>query len=525
MGRWFRRKDKDRKKSRAESEAALEEAQAAGEEAPEPVEDANVAAGFSLRQDEFEAGVTEAEAEGLSAVTPSELPPEPPEEVPEEPRRGFFARFHKSKDAAEPERPETEPVEAGTAQPSPEVPPEEIPPLDLAAPLKETEQETTLESAETGETPEALPVPESGAHQGFFSRLLQGSDRPALEASCAEALVLQKAALDAEPEVVIEAPEAGLEAAEEHGEEALEPRRGMFRRLRERLSRTRETLAGGLDRLLNGRKEVDALLLEELEELLITADIGVETTLFLIQALHEKLRRRELGDVERLKAALKAEMVALLTAPPPPEITARPWVVLVVGINGVGKTTTIAKLAHQARLQNLSPMLVAADTFRAAAVEQLEIWGERVGAPVIKQKTGADPAAVVFDGLAAAQARGVDLVFVDTAGRLHTKVNLMEELKKIHRTAVKKLPGAPHEVYLVLDATTGQNALSQARLFHEAVGLTGLILTKMDGTAKGGVALGVVHETGIPLRYIGVGEGMEDLRPFDAEAFVEAILG
>jgi fused signal recognition particle receptor len=218
-------------------------------------------------------------------------------------------------------------------------------------------------------------------------------------------------------------------------------------------------------------------------------------------------------------------MVSLLTAPPPPERTARPWVVLVVGINGVGKTTTIAKLAHQARLRGLNPMLVAADTFRAAAVEQLEIWGQRVGAPVIKQKTGADPAAVVFDGLAAAQARGLDLVFLDTAGRLHTKVNLMEELKKIYRTAAKKLPGAPHEVYLVLDATTGQNALSQARLFHEAVGLTGLILTKMDGTAKGGVALGVVHETGLPLRYIGVGERMEDLRPFDAEAFVEAILG
>ena len=299
----------------------------------------------------------------------------------------------------------------------------------------------------------------------------------------------------------------------------------MFRRLRERLGRTRETLAGGLDRLLRGRKEVDALLLEELEELLITADLGVDTTLFLINALFEKLRRRELADVERLKAALKAEMVALLASPPPPMLSARPWVVLVVGINGVGKTTTIAKLAHQARLQGLSPMLVAADTFRAAAVEQLEIWGERVGAPVIKQKTGADPAAVVFDGLAAAQARGVDLVYVDTAGRLHTKVNLMEELKKIQRTAAKRLPGAPHETFLVLDATTGQNALSQARLFHEAVGLTGLILTKMDGTAKGGVALGVVHETGIPLRYIGVGEGMEDLRPFDAEAFVEAILG
>jgi len=330
---------------------------------------------------------------------------------------------------------------------------------------------------------------------------------------------LRKGTSPEEPESTEPEPEA------EAAEEAAEPRKGMFRRLRERLSRTRETLAGGLDRLLRGRKEVDAALLEELEELLITADLGVDTTLFLIHTLEEKLRRRELSEVERLKAALKEEMTALLGAPPRPELSARPWVVLVVGVNGVGKTTTIAKLAHQARLGGLNPLLVAADTFRAAAVEQLEIWGERVGAPVIKQKTGADPAAVVFDGLAAAQARGSDLVFVDTAGRLHTKVNLMEELKKIHRTAAKKVPGAPHEVLLVLDATTGQNALSQARLFHEAVGLTGLILTKMDGTAKGGVALGVVHETGVPLRYIGVGEGMEDLRPFDPEAFVEAILG
>ncbi len=299
----------------------------------------------------------------------------------------------------------------------------------------------------------------------------------------------------------------------------------MFRRLRDRLSRTREALGGGLDRLFRGRKVVDAELLEDLEELLITADLGVETSLFLIQALQDKLRRRELADVEKLKAALQEEMVALLAGPAPQDRSAHPWVVLVVGINGVGKTTTIAKLAHQDRQQGLTPMLVAGDTFRAAAVEQLEIWGERVGAAVVKQKTGADPAAVVFDGLAAAVARGVDTVYVDTAGRLHTKVNLMEELKKINRTATKKIPGAPHEVLLILDATTGQNALNQARLFHEAVGVTGLILTKMDGSAKGGVALAVVHETGIPLKYIGVGEAMEDLRPFDPEAFVEAILG
>jgi fused signal recognition particle receptor len=430
MGRWFRRKDKDRKKSRAESEADREEDQAAAAAAPPP---------------------DEPELKEPGAAGPTEPPKLPVEEVSEPSPRRLFARWRRP----------------GTAE---------------------------------------------------------EAEGPPLEASCAEALVLQMAAQEAESEKTGEAPEEASPAVEEP-EEAAEPHPGRFRRLWERLSRTRESLAGGLDRLLRGRKEVDAALLEELEELLITADLGVDTTLFLIQGLQEKLRRRELEEAARLKAALKAEMVSLLTAPPPPERTDRPWVVLVVGINGVGKTTTIAKLAHQARLQGLSPMLVAADTFRAAAVEQLEIWGERVGAPVIKQKTGADPAAVVFDGLAAAQARGLDLVFLDTAGRLHTKVNLMEELKKIHRTAAKKLPGAPHEVFLVLDATTGQNALSQARLFHEAVGLTGLILTKMDGTAKGGVALGVVHETGLPLRYIGVGEGLEDLRPFDAEAFVEAILG
>ncbi len=325
-----------------------------------------------------------------------------------------------------------------------------------------------------------------------------------------------------EPEA--ETPDTSSLAEPEQAEEA-EPRKGLFRRFRERLSRSREAISGGLDRVFAGRKEVDAALLEELEELLITADLGVETTLHLVQSLQERLKRRELGDVERLKAALREEMLNLLQGAPAPERTARPWVVLLVGVNGVGKTTTLAKLAHQDQLQGRTPLLIAGDTFRAAAVEQLQIWGERLGAPVIHQKTGADPAAVVFDGLAAALARDVDTVFIDTAGRLHTKVNLMEELKKIFRTAGKKLPGAPHEVLLVLDATTGQNALSQARIFHEAVGISGIVLTKMDGTAKGGVALAVAHETGLPLRYIGLGEGLEDLRPFDAEAFVAAILG
>jgi fused signal recognition particle receptor len=314
------------------------------------------------------------------------------------------------------------------------------------------------------------------------------------------------------------------EEIREDDPEAVKTRKRRFRRFRERLIRTRKSLAGGLERLFLGRREVDAEVLDELEEMLITADLGVDTTLRLVEVIREKVKRRELSDAERLKEALRQEMVQILSGPPASPRTARPWVIFMVGVNGVGKTTTIAKLAHQDRTRGLNPLLIAADTFRAAAVEQLEIWGERVGAQVVKQKTGSDPAAVVFDGLDAAQARGVDVVYVDTAGRLHTKVNLMEELKKIHRTAAKKMPGAPHEILLILDATTGQNALNQARLFHEAVGVTGVVLTKLDGTAKGGMALAVAHETGLPLRYVGVGEGMDDLQPFDPEAFVAAIL-
>ncbi|AEB08896.1 signal recognition particle-docking protein FtsY [Desulfobacca acetoxidans] len=301
---------------------------------------------------------------------------------------------------------------------------------------------------------------------------------------------------------------------------------GLFRRLRARLSRTREALTSKLDRLFLGKKIIDAELLEELEELLITADMGVETSLGLIEAVRDKVKRKELTDPARLKTHLKAEMLTLLTGVAvPPLHPGKPHVVMVIGVNGVGKTTTIAKLAHHDLEQGEKVLLVAADTFRAAAIEQLEIWGQRAGAAVIKQKTGSDPAAVVFDGLAAALARRVDKVYIDTAGRLHTKVNLMEELKKVARTAAKQIEGAPHEVLLVLDATTGQNAINQARLFHEAIGVTGIIMTKLDGTAKGGVALGVVQETGLPLQFIGVGEQMDDLRPFEPEAYLEAILG
>jgi fused signal recognition particle receptor len=442
--------------------------------------------------------------------------------------RRWFRR--KGKDRDKEEQIEEAPLVKETASASEE-------PVDLSEPGAHESEVLEVLSPDAG----IGPVPE---RRGFFRRRprdIVKEEIPSEEAAVspldfpAEIPSAAPSPLEAPPQA--EAPIAPETPAEEPvveifsdedleipGEATEAVRRKRFQRLRERLQRTREAFSGRLERLFAGHKVVDAELLEELEELLITADLGVDTSLFLIQALQDKLRRRELSDVERLKAALRAEMVALLTAPAPPERSARPWVVLLVGVNGVGKTTTIAKLAYRDRHQGLTPMLVAGDTFRAAAAEQLEIWGERVGAAVVKQKTGSDPAAVVFDGLAAATARSVDTVYVDTAGRLHTKVNLMEELKKIHRTAAKKIPGAPHEVFLVLDATTGQNALNQARLFHEAVGLTGLILTKMDGTAKGGVALAVVHETGIPLRYIGVGEAMTDLRPFDAEAFVAAIL-
>jgi len=328
------------------------------------------------------------------------------------------------------------------------------------------------------------------------------------------------------PEVEAALPEAEVLEDEETADvpEEVKRRRGLFRRLRERLGKTREAMASRLDRLFLGKKVIDEDLLDELEELLVTADIGVDTALALIDVTRQKVRRKELSDPARLKDHLRAQMVSMLSIPVPPVPLDRPRVVMIIGVNGVGKTTTIAKLAHRSQGAGQQVLLVAADTFRAAAVEQLEIWGERLGVEVIRQKTGADPAAVVYDGLAAAASRGVDTVYIDTAGRLHTKVNLMEELKKITRTAAKQIAGAPHEVYLVLDATTGQNAISQARLFHQAIGVTGLIVTKLDGTAKGGVVLGIVQETGLPLRFIGVGEQMDDLRPFEAEAFIDAIL-
>ncbi|PWV64533.1 signal recognition particle-docking protein FtsY [Plasticicumulans acidivorans] len=300
-----------------------------------------------------------------------------------------------------------------------------------------------------------------------------------------------------------------------------------FSRLKHRLSRTRHGLTDGLASLFLGRRQIDDELFEELETRLLMADVGIEATEHLIRKLTERVSRRQLADPAALMGALREEMTALLTpCQQPLEIAGhKPFVVLMVGINGAGKTTTIGKLAKYYQQAGHSVMLAAGDTFRAAAVEQLQAWGERNAVPVIAQGSGADSASVIFDAVQSAGARGTDLLIADTAGRLHTQHNLMDELKKIRRVIGKVDASAPHEVLLVLDAGTGQNALNQALQFHEAIGVTGLVLTKLDGTAKGGIIFAIARRLGLPIRFIGVGEGIEDLRPFEAADFVTALLG
>ena len=299
--------------------------------------------------------------------------------------------------------------------------------------------------------------------------------------------------------------------------------KGFFKRLKKGLSKTRQILTTDIDDLFSGKRKLDDDLLEELEELLITSDIGVTTAMNLIETISKK--SSSIQDAAQLKAFLKTEILKTMDKAPSTVETPveKPHVVMVVGVNGVGKTTTIGKLAARQVSDGNKVLIAAADTFRAAAVEQLSIWADRAGADIVKHKDNADPAAVAYDSLEAAQARDVDIVYIDTAGRLHTKVNLMEEIKKIKRTVSKKIAGAPHEIILVLDATTGQNALSQANLFNEALGITGLALTKLDGTAKGGIVVGICSTLKIPLQYIGVGESIDDLQEFDADAFVNAL--
>ena len=302
---------------------------------------------------------------------------------------------------------------------------------------------------------------------------------------------------------------------------------GLFEKLKGGLAKTHQGFVEKIDQLLAGRKSIDQDLLDELEALLFSADLGVKTSSQLIEGVQRGLKKGELQEPERVKDFIRQEISRILQMGEKPLSIdfsqTKPFLFMVVGVNGVGKTTTIAKIAHQYSSQGKKVLIGAADTFRAAAVEQLEVWATRVKADLIKHSKGSDPSAVAFDSVHAAKARNVDLVFIDTAGRLHTKVNLMEELKKIKRIIAREYPGAPHEILLVLDATTGQNAISQAKLFHEAIGITGIALTKLDGTAKGGIIIGITDELKLPIRYIGVGEGMDDLREFNAGEFVQAL--
>ena len=396
--------------------------------------------------------------------------------------------------------------------------------------------ETLTEAPQAAIEHEALPLPEEVKAEEVSAEEWQAEaetveiveaveEEAALEPELTdEELEAQALAAEAAEEAVIVVP-VEEQAEEEIVQEQEKPtKEGFFARLKRSLLKTKENLGSGFISLFRGKK-IDDDLFEELEEQLLIADVGVETTRKIIANLTEGANRKQLRDAEALYGLLKDEMGEILAKVDEPlNIEGKmPFVILMVGVNGVGKTTTIGKLARQFEQQGKSVMLAAGDTFRAAAVEQLQVWGQRNNIPVIAQHTGADSASVIFDAIQAAKARNVDVLIADTAGRLQNKSHLMEELKKIVRVMKKLDEDAPHEIMLTIDASTGQNAISQAKLFHEAVGLTGITLTKLDGTAKGGVIFSVADQFGIPIRYIGVGERIEDLRPFKADDFIEAL--
>ncbi|EOX7390761.1 TPA: signal recognition particle-docking protein FtsY [Enterobacter roggenkampii] len=396
--------------------------------------------------------------------------------------------------------------------------------------------EAAIEAPQAAIEHEELPLPEEVKAEAVSAEEWQAEaetveiveaveEEAALEPELTdEELEAQALAAEAAEEAVIVVP-VEEEPEEETVQEQEKPtKEGFFARLKRSLLKTKENLGSGFISLFRGKK-IDDDLFEELEEQLLIADVGVETTRKIITNLTEGASRKQLRDAEALYGLLKDEMGEILAKVDEPlNIEGKtPFVILMVGVNGVGKTTTIGKLARQFEQQGKSVMLAAGDTFRAAAVEQLQVWGQRNNIPVIAQHTGADSASVIFDAIQAAKARNVDVLIADTAGRLQNKSHLMEELKKIVRVMKKLDEDAPHEIMLTIDASTGQNAISQAKLFHEAVGLTGITLTKLDGTAKGGVIFSVADQFGIPIRYIGVGERIEDLRPFKADDFIEAL--
>lgn len=425
-------------------------------------------------------------------------------------KKGLFGWWRKKPQAGE--QPADQPVEPVSETAAAE---QRAPADDVAQSLTEQPGRQQPSAAEPAEPP--APVAEAPLAGDEPASAEEHSPRPEAPVAQPEPIL----AAEPEPEP---GPVAPLAAAPAVSEPATRP--GFFARLRQGLSKTSASIGEGMASLFLGRKEIDDDLLDDIETRLLTADVGVEATTLIVQNLTKRVARKELADSGALYKALQEELASLLRPVEQPlqvDVAREPYVILVVGVNGVGKTTTIGKLAKKLQLEGKKVMLAAGDTFRAAAVEQLQVWGERNHIPVIAQHTGADSASVIFDAVQAAKARGIDVLIADTAGRLHTKDNLMEELKKVRRVIGKLDETAPHEVLLVLDAGTGQNAINQAKQFNLAVELTGLALTKLDGTAKGGVIFALAKQFGLPIRYIGVGEGIDDLRTFEADAFVQAL--
>ncbi|HBO9841177.1 TPA: signal recognition particle-docking protein FtsY [Pseudomonas aeruginosa] len=422
-------------------------------------------------------------------------------------KKGLFGWWRKKPQAGE--QPADQPVEPVSETAAAE---QRAPADDVAQSLTEQPGRQQPSAAEPAEP---APVAEAPLASDEPASAEEHSPRPEAPVAQPEPIL----AAEPEPE-----PVAPLAAAPAVSEPATRP--GFFARLRQGLSKTSASIGEGMASLFLGRKEIDDDLLDDIETRLLTADVGVEATTLIVQNLTKRVARKELADSGALYKALQEELASLLRPVEQPlqvDVAREPYVILVVGVNGVGKTTTIGKLAKKLQLEGKKVMLAAGDTFRAAAVEQLQVWGERNRIPVIAQHTGADSASVIFDAVQAAKARGIDVLIADTAGRLHTKDNLMEELKKVRRVIGKLDETAPHEVLLALDAGTGQNAINQAKQFNLAVELTGLALTKLDGTAKGGVIFALAKQFGLPIRYIGVGEGIDDLRTFEADAFVQAL--
>lgn len=429
-------------------------------------------------------------------------------------KKGLFGWLRKKPQETVVEQPQVQ------SEPIPEPVVDAAPPAPVVLPMAEPVLQPVVEAAPEPEHKPWLELPVAEEPVALVDDVQAEHLTPPIP-------LVEPVAVEPTPAPVVVAAPAVIEPPAEPAPvvAAETSKTGFFARLKQGLSKTSATIGEGMASLFLGKKTIDDELLEDIETRLLTADVGVEATAVIIQSLTQKVARKQLTDADALYKSLQAELAAMLKPVEAPLVITpkTPFVILVVGVNGAGKTTTIGKLAKKLQLEGKKVMLAAGDTFRAAAVEQLQVWGERNKIPVIAQHTGADSASVIFDAVQAAKARNIDVLIADTAGRLHTKDNLMEELKKVRRVIGKLDAEAPHEVLLVLDAGTGQNAISQAKQFHQTVQLTGLALTKLDGTAKGGVIFALAKQFGLPIRYIGVGEGIDDLRTFEAEPFVQAL--